>query len=333
MTRSQYAYLFFFIILILGILSLWIVVDMDYPLTLWLYQNRNNALKDFMANSIFELEPIGGGDFAVFLLIGIAICYLLSQVVDIQDENWIQRLQLPISFVLARPRLHKWLKDTRPTLGYLVLCGLCCALYLVHTTKWIFGRTRPGHVWDDKLPYSEWYEWGDFFMLKGYFHGSFPSGHTATAFMFMALAYPVLLNSSKHRFVGIAVGVFAFFLATLMSISRSMSKDHWISDSVFSIFACWLVIHALYFWGVKMVEKNRYFLRHKTAYPLPLFWEIKIGWWVFVACIGLLLTTVGLRAPFLGFSWAWLALAAMGLVLLGLGIVKTRKLGFFGSIY
>jgi membrane-associated phospholipid phosphatase len=332
MTRSQIAHLFFWFIFILSCLSLWVVVDVDFKLTLWLYEHRNHALKDFMANSVFELEPIGGGDFAVFLLISIAILYLLSQVVEIQSESWIQRLKGPISFVLARPNFHKWLKNNRPTLGFLVLCGLFCPLFMVHTTKWIFGRTRPGHVWDDALPYSSWYEWGDFFMLKGYFHGSFPSGHTATAFIFMSLAYPILLNSSKRRVLGFLVAFFAIALSTLMAISRSMSKDHWLSDSVFSFFASWLIIHALYFWGVKMVEKKRYFLRHKTAYPMPLFWEIKVGWYTFLCCIGMILSVVGLRAPFLGFSVFWVVLAALGLFLMVFGAVKTKKLGLFGSL-
>ncbi len=313
----------------LAIVSLAIITPVDYQWTLWLYNHRHDGLKDFMANSVFELEPIGAGDFAVFLLIGIALTYLLSQIAELQDEKWKQRLRLPIGFVLARPWLHEWLRQNRHILGYLVICGLCCPLYLVHTLKWIIGRTRPGHVWDDYLPYSEWYEFGDFFMLRQYFHGSFPSGHSATAFMFTALAYPLLLIDYRNRFKGVALGFLGFSLAVLMAVSRCMSKDHWLSDSVFVIFASWALMHSIYFWGYRVNFLHRYRTQHKSPFPLPLFWELKLGFFLFLGCLGFMLAVNGFRAPFLGYSWGWMFMGVSGLVMAWLSFAKAGRMGFF----
>lgn len=102
-------------------------------------------------------------------------------------------------------------------------------LFLVHLTKWLFGRARPFQ--------TTYFGGNDIFtpaftMSKACFHScSFVSGHAAIGFLFYVL-YFAYRDDNKR------LGRFFFWLATALGISfgliRIMSGAHFFSDVLMS---------------------------------------------------------------------------------------------------
>lgn len=298
-------------ILVAGTAAMVLVTPFDAQWTRWLREHRHDGFKDFMSDSMFELEGIGGGDLAVLFLIAVGILYALS---------WFK-------VSLAFPR--RW----RPRLGFMIICALVTGIYATHTIKWISGRARPKAVFRGELPYTEWHEFGPQFIADGAFRGSFPSGHTASAFLFMTLAY-ILVNAGETRLTrlsGWLLGGATILFALSMGVARSMGRAHWVSDAVAVIFLNWALIHVIYFWGTRVPEQDQHYRNHGAPPPYPLLNEIWIGLHLFLACLGVMATIIGVRAVWLQ-NHPWLIIltpigAAMTVVFARLA----WKSGFFNS--
>lgn len=114
------------------------------------------------------------------------------------------------AFLVARAKCSHW---TPPL--FEITASQCLSVAFARISKVLFGRARP-----------------DIFLKKGIFgfHGlewdhhyhSFPSGHTLTAF---TLATSLSYIFPRHR-------ILFYFLAALLSLSRPLLLDHYLSDVV-----------------------------------------------------------------------------------------------------
>ncbi|MEM6298528.1 MAG: phosphatase PAP2 family protein [Bacteroidota bacterium] len=283
-------------IILLGAIAMTPATLHDYEWTLYLSEHSHEGFKNFMANSIFELESIGGSDFPVLFLIAVLVLYLLSYLPDLQSPTGRKIFGILIRFLERRPNFTAQLIRWRPYLGFMIVAGVCVLVYTVHPTKWLVGRPRPRVVFKGDHPFSEWYLIGSHFISQGKYSGSFPSGHTASSFVFMVLAYALAGTSQtrKWKLIGYGVGIFAFVSAVLMAVSRSMANAHWVTDCVFTIFFDWVIIHCIFHWGYPL---NRLLaLQQSQKLTLPNYFELKLCSNLLLGVIGLLLVGLGLRA-------------------------------------
>jgi membrane-associated phospholipid phosphatase len=259
-------------------------------------------------------------------LIGVALLYLLAWAPAVHEAYSRQRLSGIVGWLQRRPAFSAWLQQVRSRLGFLVVACLSTAVYLIHPLKWILGRARPKEVFRGEAQYTEWYEVGHHFLVEGYYRGSFPSGHTATTFTYMAVAYVLIGTATqvRDRRLGWALGVFGFALSTMMLLARCMSAAHWVTDSVFSMFAGWATIHVLYHWFMPWLPEEAPFYRH--AQRRPLLYELQIGFLLFLCALGLWAVGVGLRALLQYQALDWGSALVPGLLLLWLGIRWLLKL-------
>jgi hypothetical protein len=183
----------------------------------------------------------------------------------------------------------------------------------------MWGRARPYLVWSGKLPFSHWYQFGPQSVSDGIYYGSFPSGHTATIFLLMTLSYFLIADrprSIRSRLVGLIWAIVVLILTGMMIVGRSMTRDHWVTDSVGSSLLSWIFIHLIYFTVLNIPAQNRYVDTNLRYAPLPRFWEISLLWRFFLITIGLMGIVIGTRAFFIDHT-PWLAL----IVIPGLGLV------------
>lgn len=255
-----------------------IVTPVDYAWTAWLEAHPWQGFTDWMRRTLFEGDLPGGPDASAVLALLVVWAYARSY----------------------RQAARAWLVRWRPALGYLLTVALVAGVGLVRSLKWAVGRVRP---WDvigsPHRPYTEWYEFGDHFIAEGAYNGSFPSGHAAAVFMFMALAYVLLFDPAlprRWRVAGLLVALFALGAAAAMNVANAMAGSHWLSDGVFSVFACWLLVHAFYFWVLRVPEQRRHFLAHGRHALLPRWWEARLCGYGAMVLLGLVLAVLGVRA-------------------------------------
>jgi len=282
------------------------VVPVDRAWTAALAATPHPSFTDFMRRTLFQGDWPGASDPPVLLLLALFAAYLAAQ----------------------RARAPAWLRRWRPQMGFLVVSALGAGLGVVHSLKWLTGRARPKYVLDGRLPYSDWFEPGPLTLADGIYRGSFPSGHTAAVFLFMALAYMLAGNPAApaaRRALGVAAGALALALAGAMTLANAMEGMHWVSDAVGSVGLVWLVIHALYYWVLQVPRQE--------ARPAPPgqrptagdYWELVFCWWGFVTLLGVVLAGLGLRA-LATLPWpAALAVAAGGLGLAVWGAPRWRR--------
>ncbi len=263
--------LFYLILAAAGFMA--VIIPMDQSLTLWFHRHQCHFLSDFMGRTLFEGDWIGSGDLSIFLLIIVLGVY--THVMVSKDSGM----------------LWYW----RPQLGFILISAFWSCLGNIHTLKWIIGRARPISVLHEGLSYSSWFELGPHFVTQGIYRGSFPSGHTAVAFIFMALAY-VLAGDARHdrrtRLLGASIGIFAIVNALAMTIARCMSLRHWASDSLASIFFAWITIHLLYYHILRLPD----LALDRSNYKGPRFWELRLCLYQAVMLVGFLAIMIGLRA-------------------------------------
>jgi hypothetical protein len=149
------------------------------------------------------------------------------------------------------------------------------------------------------LPFTPWYAPGPHFITEGVYRGSFPSGHTAAAFAFIALAYALAgdpLLSRRWRLAGWAAGAGALLFSAAMAVASAMARSHWLSDAVAVTGLVWMLVHALYFWGLRVPEQRRYWLAH-GALPRPAGrWELRLCGLGFPVLLGIIAAGFGVRA-------------------------------------
>ena len=307
------------LILVAGFVILLAVAPYDQAWTLYLNENQHEGFKQWMADSIFELEPIGGSDFALIYVILMFIAYLMAwhgMPNPEKSNGW--------------ERLKEQLVNSRHLLGYQVLVGLSTTFFLVHTSKLVMGRPRPYKVFYDGYVFSHWYEVGQHFISEGWYHGSFPSGHTATVFVVIALAYVLINHTNKKLHAwGWVVGAFAFITSVAMLVARSMSAAHWVTDSIGSIFFGWAIAHALYFFGVHMPFRSQHVQEKGQPFKVRKHYELLLAWYMFLACAGFAAMAIGLRAVVRWEVLGWAAGIPIGVALLYGSIKLLRKQAFF----
>ncbi|MBN1864430.1 MAG: phosphatase PAP2 family protein [Victivallales bacterium] len=317
----------FWAILVLGAASMAAVSFRDAEWTRFFIAHEVEWFSDWMCDSIFEGEMLGGGDFSVFLMIFAGIVYVAAYLGALYSRGrlckpaFLRRLVDRNSAKFAR--LERWY----PQAAFVLFAGLFSSVYLVQSLKWTTGRARPKVVIEKGIEFSEWYEFGPHFVGEGSFRGSFPSGHTATACVLMALGYVLLLEWKGRgaRVIGLLVWVLAAVFSLSMLLSRSMNSAHWISDSTFSFFVSWLIIHVTYFWLLDIPRRRECFIEHGHYPEAPVFFEPLLALSILLGFAGLAATGIGARAIMLG-DFRLVILAPAGLAMIAASIVLTRKL-------
>jgi membrane-associated phospholipid phosphatase len=294
--KNKFPYAFILLCLTWVILMV-LVVPVDYDWTISLREHRIRSLDHFMARSIFEGNHFGGGDPVIFIIFLALAAYYTAWKYG------------PAS------RFFKW----RPQLGFILTSALVCSIMMVHSLKWVVGRARPYLVLKDKFPFSDWFTFGPHFISQGTYLGSFPSGHTAQAFVLISLAY--VLAAAEHqtrrvRLGGWIWGGVAVCYITLMGISRCMALSHWLSDVLGAFGLSWILMHAIYFWMLKIPEQTAYYERYHSYPEEPLVWELRLCVHLFGMVLGGMAVMLGIRAIMLGAHWAFFLLTPAGVLLL-----------------
>jgi membrane-associated phospholipid phosphatase len=274
-----------------------LVVPVDYDWTLILREHRIRALDQFMDHTIFEGEPVGGGDPVIFLILLAAGASYLA---------W--------KFGSAS-RFYAW----RPHLGFILTSALICSVMMVHSLKWVVGRARPSQVVKAYFPFSDWFVFGPHFITEGTYYGSFPSGHTAQAFVLISVAYALATafhQTRTVRLIGWLWGAIAGCFVILMGISRCMALKHWLSDVLGAIGISWILMHAIYFWMLKIPEQVAYYERHGRYPDDPVVWELRLCVHIFGMVLGGMALLIGIRAVILGTHWALFLLIPAGMLFL-----------------
>jgi hypothetical protein len=177
----------FVVICCTGIALLASLAPYDYQWTLYFSTHKAARFADLMNRSIFERATLpGAGDLVFPLLLIALVLYILSWL-------WKYDHHLPDS------GFRTLLASFRPLLGFILMSAFSCALLFVHTTKQVVGRARPDSVFEGKMPFTEWYQAGPHFFTHGSYSGSFPSGHTATASIFIIFSYALLASLQERR--------------------------------------------------------------------------------------------------------------------------------------
>jgi len=271
--------LFTVLVLLFGFLGV-VLPRFDYALTLWLSRAANPAFTEFMGRSVFEGGLPGGGDLVIFCILAVLAFYLLA------------------SFGVG----PKVLQNGLPSLGFAIFGAIVSAVCLVHGTKWVIGRARPKEVVYKDFAYSDWFELGSHYINEGAYHGSFPSGHTLSAFLIMLAAY-ALAGDSRHsrkmRVTGWCAGALALAYAGAMSVARAMSLSHWVSDCVLGMLLAWMLIHACYYWVLRVPEQNLQRRASQSLPERPMLFELRLGLLVLGFTAGVTCALLGLRAVFL----------------------------------
>lgn len=189
------------------LLPLVAIVPFDQTATLWLMQYEQSQFAGVMKRSFFEGAALGISDLGVLFWIFCLVYYALA-------------LRLP----------HLISEQRRIEISYILIVGVFFGVGIVHPLKLISGRPRPNMVLSG-LPYNGWYEHGVLHPIHGWFSGSFPSGHVATLMNFFAWGYLYWRsNKSKQQTLGVFILASSAIAGCFMTIARSMSGDHWLSD-------------------------------------------------------------------------------------------------------
>jgi membrane-associated phospholipid phosphatase len=263
-----------------------------------------NALPGFntiMGRTIFEGSLPGANDVVSIMLILAVGIYTFDH--------------------FSRNRQSK-LSSWRPQIGFILTSGLIVGFFMVHGLKYLIGRARPSLVLNEAWPYSLWFVFGPHAITEGNFNASFPSGHTAEAFVLMSVAYALAgdpLATRRTKALGWMIGAIALGFSAAMGVARCASQNHWLTDVLGSICLGWLLIHWIYF-GLLKVPAQRIHRSKLGHLPLlPRAWELML-------CVGLLFMGGGVIIAVnsvrglmnAGPLWlGWLIPAAAGLVWIG----------------
>lgn len=253
------------------------IVPFDSEWTLYLFRHQWKTFTDFTHQSFFEGNLPGASDPGmVFALFAIFVYF----------KDW--KIQ-------GRAIWQAW----RPYTGFIVMCSLVTGLGLVHSIKWIVGRARPALVINDGLEYTDWYQFGAHFATDGIYFGSFPSGHTASVFILMPLAF-ILITAGKDstilRKFGWLWAAVVFVMSLMMAIGRCMSLNHWISDSLGSICLIGIAMHFLFYNVLRVPEQIEYYQEHQKHLITTRFWEARLFLRLLMMIFGGMSVVVGFRA-------------------------------------
>jgi membrane-associated phospholipid phosphatase len=249
----------------------------DYEWTVWVYQNRNDLFGELMKRTYLEGGAPGCSDPAILFLIIMIILYFCYP----------KSKQNPTSYL------------RRPFLGFVFFSTVVTGLCLVQSLKFALGRARPNLVLKHDLAFTNWHDFGVHFISDGVFYGSFPSGHTATVFLLITISYLLIgdpFGSVKQKTIGWIWGLLVFTFSLLMSLGRSMTLDHWLTDCVGIILMAWILIHLIYFYVLNIPGQMRYAKLHGSYAPPAKYWELSLLWRLLVITVGVLSIIIGIRS-------------------------------------
>ncbi len=278
------------------------LATVDYEVTFFLYSHRHDLFGEVMKRTVYQGLKFGASDPAIIFQIVIAALY----------------------FYYSPGHKQKSFLYYRPFLGFVLFSSLVTGLGLVHSTKWVMGRARPYLVFGDKLPYSQWFEFGPHFVSDGIYYGSFPSGHTATVFLLITISYWLIGNpqaSPRSRAFGWAWGIPVLILTIMMSIGRCMTAHHWLSDSVGITLLAWISVHLNYYYILKIPRQVTHQSIQGTYAPLPRYWELRLLWRLLFLTLGIMGVIMGIRSIIIGQA-LWLILLVLPAVILVFYLVK-----------
>ncbi|MBT6615140.1 MAG: phosphatase PAP2 family protein, partial [Deltaproteobacteria bacterium] len=228
------------------------------------------------------------------------------------------------------PRLQPY----RPYLGFAFFTALVTGVGLVHSVKWIMARARPYLVVKKGYPFSHWFEFGPHHISDGYYFGSLPSGHTATAILLITLSYFMAADRThtlRTRILGWIWGILTLLFASGMAIGRSMTLHHWLSDG-FGIILVGLAATQLIFFTILKVPRQVQYFRVHGQYPKQIgFWELQLLWRLLVVNLAIMALTFGIRAV-LSQKAPWLGLLVIPAVLSGYYAAKSIKKKYLDSM-
>ncbi len=315
------SYTIFLYILLSGCAAMFVATEFDILWTQFFHRNKIDWYAIFMNEALSSSDKQLGANDLVYCLLVIpgTIFYFLSWLFCI----WLRDKQLPFSFLI------KEIISIRPYLGFIITSAFCSAFLFVHTAKQIVGRARPDVVFSGNMPYSDWYGFGPHFITQGTFSGSFPSGHTATASILIAFAYVMLDFKHKRQWMGRLLLGLSLIFAGGMGVARMMSASHWATDVVFTVFACWMIIHVIFHWGLRVPSQIIYFREHgKHKIQKPLF-ELQICLYMFLLCLGIWEFFTGIRSSNMS-DWPWLkVLIPLGMSSIFFCLEKLWSIGLF----
>jgi membrane-associated phospholipid phosphatase len=264
------------------------------------------ALSKFMARSFFKGTLPGANDGVILLLLAATAVYFLA-------GSW------------KKSRL----RGLRPLAGFILTASLITAVFMVHGLKLMVGRARPNLVFEESMPYSQWFTFGSHYIFDGTFSGAFPSGHTAQAFLLMTLAYILIgdpLFPKPGKKVGWIWGGIALVFALLMGSARCMSQSHWLTDVLGSICMGWLWMHVIYFGMLRVPDQRRYLSIFGSLPKLPTAWELLLCLYILIITLGIVMTGIGMHGIFLGKPlWLTMMIPA-GVALIWFAFRKARAL-------
>lgn len=266
------------------LLGMFLLLPVDYEWTILLRQHRMAWFDRWMAQSLFEGESLGGGDPVIFFLLFAAVAYYAA---------WKKG---PAS------RFYAW----RPHLGFILVTAITNSVLMVHSLKWVMGRSRPSYVIKGLLPFTNWFEFGPHFITEGTYQGSLPSGHTAQVFTLMTLAYILLLTPIRFKYqrrVGWAWGGATLVYTILMGLSRCMHLSHWLSDVAFAMGMSWILMHLIYHHLLRVPDQEAYYENNGHFPGQPGAWEIRLCFILFGATLGGMALLLGIRSFILGADW------------------------------
>lgn len=264
-------------IAILGVAAMGAATTVDMRWTAALHAHRWPWLERLMNPSLFSGESLSLNDLAIFYVVGVAGIYVGGA---------------------GRLRATK-LRALRPQCGFIITSALVVGVYMVHGLKWIVGRARPYEVFNRGWDFTPWFSFGPHFVTEGIYYGSFPSGHTAQAFIVMSLAYILAnqpLTDTSRRPPGWIWGIFAMAFCLAMAAARCMSWNHWLSDTIGSIFMGWMLMHMLYFHVLKVPQQRRFVAAFDRLPEVSPVWEILLCLYLLAGTVGLMLVLIGTKA-------------------------------------
>jgi membrane-associated phospholipid phosphatase len=273
----------------------------DQEISHWLRSRNLPGFAKFMDQSLFEGDSLGGSDIGVLFQIFAFLTYIWAEGI----------------------KKRSVLLHLRPFLGFFAFTSMTAGLLLVHTTKFVVGRARPYMLEDSNIPFTDWYEFGPLVFLGRWSEGSFPSGHTATSILLLAIVYAFgfsrSIDDSRGKLMTYVSGFIVLSFAIAMAVGRVMHFQHWFTDTLGSILFVWILIHISYFW-LLFVPVQISTLKQLEAYPqLPSFWELRMIPWLVAMALGYATAIYGLRhlGRLDGLICAPLIIVGCGLLLFG----------------
>lgn len=259
----------------------------DVSATAALIRNALPDFNNFMGRTVFEGNLPGANDLVSFFMIAAIVVYISG---GIKGDR----------------RIGAW----RPHAGFVITSGLIIGLFMVHGLKYLVGRARPSMVINENWPYSLWFVFGPHAITEGTFNASFPSGHTAHAFILMAGAYLLAgdpLATRTARTTGWIWGALALLYTAAMGVARCASQHHWLTDILGSICLGWLLMHWIYFGLLQVPAQRRYGVRFGRPPALPRAWELMLCIAIFFMGAGAIMAFNSLRVILdgarLGYAW------------------------------